>query len=268
MGLLLGSFLNVVIARLPRQLQQQWRHECQLLLQLPTTEDQQLTIVKPRSQCPHCQHSIAWYDNIPLLSWLYLRGRCRHCQARISYRYPLVECCYGIIFAALAWHHGASLALVVYGIAAALLLCLIFIDLQHYLLPDPLTLPLLWLGLLWALLGGPLDITSAVIGAMAGYLSLWSVYWLFKLLTGKEGMGYGDFKLLAAIGAFCGWQALPVVVVSSAVLGIIYALLARLSGHLQRGQAIPFGPFLAVAGVLSFYYAQTWLQLYWQWLGL
>ncbi|TFF79987.1 prepilin peptidase [Aeromonas taiwanensis] len=256
-SLMVGSFLNVVIHRLPIMMERDWRAEYRDYFSeepetLPTTAHYNLMV--PRSACPHCGHAITAIENIPLLSWLWLRGRCHECRAPISARYPLVELLAALLSVAVA----ATLA-PGWSVLAALLLtwslvALTFIDLDKMLLPDQITLPLLWGGLLFNLLGGFVPLVDAVIGAMAGYLVLWSLYWSFKLLTGKEGMGHGDFKLLAALGAWLGWQALPIILLLSSLVGAVIGItLIALRKH-HQGNPIPFGPYLAIAG---------WIVLLW-----
>ncbi|UYG01596.1 prepilin peptidase [Halomonas sp. GD1P12] len=247
-GLCFGSFLNVVITRLPVMLMRRWREEAQQALEIPVDHAPRFNLAVPASMCPRCEAPIAWHDNLPLLGWLKRRGRCAHCQTRISGQYPLVELAGGLLAVAVAALHGfESQALLVYA-ACLTLLALAVIDFRTFLLPDTLTLPLLWLGLVYQLLFQPFMLTQAVIGAIAGYLALWSFYWLFKLVTGKEGMGYGDFKLLAALGAWLGWPFLPLLLVLSAGLGAVVGGLAQLLSPTLRGKPLPFGPFLALAG--------------------
>jgi leader peptidase (prepilin peptidase)/N-methyltransferase len=254
LGLIVGSFLNVVIHRLPRMLEQEWRLQCAELndTALPATEPYNLIV--PRSRCPHCGHAITALENIPVLSYLALRGKCRACHAPISLRYPVIELACGLLSGWAAWHFGFSWTLLGALFLTWILLPLIVIDLDHQLLPDKLTLPLLWLGLLFNLAHGFTDLRSAVIGAMAGYLSLWSVYHLFRILTGKEGMGFGDFKLFAALGAWLGWQMLPAIILLAAGTGAVTGIALILSRRLQKGVPMPFGPFLAAAG---------WIALMW-----
>lgn len=251
LGLLVGSFLNVVIHRLPRMLQQRWAAECAALRGEATTPPPRYDLLVPRSHCPHCQALIPWWRNVPVLSYVLQRGRCAACAAPIGWRYPAVELATAALFAACAWRYGASAAALAWAGFAAALLALAVIDWDTTLLPDDLTLPLLWAGLIAAATGlSGVTLPDALWGAVAGYLSLWSVYWAFKLLTGKEGMGYGDFKLLAALGAWLGWQALiPLVLVASA-LGAVVGLIMKAMGSLREGRYVPFGPFLAFGGLL------------------
>ncbi|MGY6555319.1 MAG: prepilin peptidase [Wenzhouxiangella sp.] len=266
LGLLVGSFLNVVILRMPLRLMQDWRQQCRELLALEGSDQDTKPapgLIKPRSRCPKCGTEIAWYDNIPIISWLILRAKCRHCGAKISARYPLVELTTGLLSVWLVWHFGPGPE----GLAALVLLWALIaatgIDFDHQLLPDQITLPLLWLGLFvnlqWALFT---DLESAVIGAIGGYLVLWAVFHAFRLLTGKEGMGYGDFKLLAALGAWMGWQVLPVIIVLAslvgAVVGVAMMILAR------RGKDIPiaFGPYLAAAGLIALMYGEALVEFW------
>ncbi|MEO1901339.1 MAG: A24 family peptidase [Alcanivorax sp.] len=254
-GLLVGSFLNVVIHRVPKMMEAGWRREARELLEQPAEEEPVFNLVVPRSRCPHCGHGIRWHENIPVLSWLALKGRCSQCGTAISKRYPIIELLTALVAGLCAWRFGYGIWLPFTLYASFTLLALAVIDLDTTLLPDDLTYPLLWAGLLAALLGvSPVTLADAVVGAMAGYLSLWSLYWVFKLLTGKEGMGYGDFKLLAALGAWLGWQYLPLVILLSSVVGLVFALTMMATGAVKRGQGIPFGPYLAIAG---------WIALLW-----
>ena len=262
-GLLVGSFLNVVIYRLPEMMQREWRAEAREILELPAEEAQPLfNLVTPRSRCPKCGHTIAWYENVPVMSWLILKGKCKGCSTPISKRYPIIELVSGVLAGLCAWHFGYGPWLVFTLFATWVLLAAAMIDADTTLLPDSLNYPLLWAGLLAALLGiSPVSLPDAVVGAMAGYLSLWSVYWLFKLLTGKEGMGYGDFKLLAALGAWVGWQYLPLIILLSSVVGLVFTLLATLFGGEKRTQ-IPFGPYLAAAGWIALLWGDTIVSSY------
>jgi leader peptidase (prepilin peptidase) / N-methyltransferase len=287
LGLLVGSFLNVVIFRLPHMLQRQWRQQCTELAaesarpaeaaamttpQSPPASqaDAPFNLVVPRSACPQCKAPIGALQNIPVLSYLVLRGRCARCKAPIGVRYPLVELLTGLTSAVVAWRFGFTPFMGAALVLTWFLIALTFIDLDHQLLPDNLTLPLVWLGLLTSLLWGsaspgeplPVDLRASVIGALAGYLSLWSLYHLFRLLTGKEGMGYGDFKLLAALGAWLGWRMLLPVVLAAAAVGAIVGIVLITRGKQQRGVPIPFGPFLASAGWLVLLFGHDLVERY------
>jgi leader peptidase (prepilin peptidase)/N-methyltransferase len=250
LGLLVGSFLNVVIHRLPLILERGWKRDSAEMLGVPVELPPAIGIATPRSRCPSCGHAIRWYENIPLASWVWLRGRCSACGARISARYPVVELLTALLFAAIGWRFpGQPIALLWCGFAAVLV-ALAAIDWDTTLLPDSLTLPLLWAGLIAAALGWTLPLPTAVWGAVAGYLSLWSVYWLFKLTTGKEGMGFGDFKLLAALGAWLGTLMIVPIVLGASLLGAVIGIVMKSSGALREGRFVPFGPFLAGAGMV------------------
>jgi len=273
LGLLVGSFLNVVIYRLPIMVEREWRGDCRSLLHL---EEEATTdafdLIRPRSRCPKCATPIGAAENIPLVSYLVLGGRCRHCRVAIPRRYPLVEATGGLLGGLAAWRFGYAAdadsplwlvrALLAAGYAWSLV-ALALIDFDTRYLFDNITQPLLWLGLACGFFGlfAP-DLGSAVIGAMAGYLSLWSIYWMFKLVTGKEGMGYGDFKLLAALGAWLGWQALPAVILISSVLGAVIGITAIATGLTKRGEPIPFGPFLAGAGIIAMFFGDALSSLF------
>jgi len=249
LGLLIGSFLNVVVHRLPQMLETQWAAECaaQNGTALPPAAPFNLQV--PRSRCPHCGHAIAWFQNIPVLSYLGLRGRCAACKAPISVRYPAVELATAILFGWCIHHFGANTTGYAWCTFSAMLLTLALIDWDTTLLPDDLTLPLLWIGLIAAAQRWTaVDLHSALWGAVAGYLSLWLVYWGFKLATGKEGMGYGDFKLFAALGAWFGWQALIPIILIASVIGAVVGIALKMNAGLREGGYIPFGPFLAGAG--------------------
>jgi len=254
LGLLVGSFLNVVIHRLPKMMERDWQAQCaELRGETVPEESNAENLWRPRSRCPHCGHQITALENIPVLSYLWLRGRCSGCKAGISLRYPAVELLTAVLSGIAAWKFGPGVpALGAIGLIWALI-ALAFIDADTQLLPDDITLPLLWLGLLLNLFGTYTSLHDAVIGAMAGYLALWSVYWLFKLATGKEGMGYGDFKLLAALGAWLGWQMLPVIILLSSVVGAVLGIALMVLARHGRGQPMPFGPYLAGAGVLALF---------------
>ncbi len=262
LGLCVGSFLNVVIHRLPQILERDWQAQCAGLRGEAFDPGKPLTLVRPRSRCPACGHPISVLENIPILSYLFLRGRCSACSATIPLRYPLVEGLSAVLSVLAVWHFGPGWAAVAALGLIWTLIALSFIDLDTQLLPDGITLPLLWLGLLFNLWGVFANLQSAVIGAMAGYLSLWAVYWLFKLATGKEGMGYGDFKLLAALGAWLGWQMLPVIVLLSSMIGAIVGIVLILLAKHGRNVPIPFGPYLAGAGIVALFWGQTITRTY------
>ncbi len=269
LGLVVGSFLNVVIYRLPLMMERQWHRDCCELLEVQDTiEDEPLSLAQPNSHCPHCKAPIRPWQNIPVLSYLLLRGRCGNCDAPISPRYPLVEAVTGAMSLSLAWFYGADLALLGALFFSWALITLTLIDLDHQLLPDSITLPLLWLGLALNILGTYTDLSSAVLGTIFGYLSLWSVYWLFKLATGKEGMGYGDFKLLAALGAWLGWQMLPLLILLSSLVGAICGLLLMVIRRRGRDVPIPFGPYLAMAGWICLLWGNQLLERYFGLSGL
>jgi leader peptidase (prepilin peptidase)/N-methyltransferase len=252
-GLLVGSFLNVVIYRLPVMLEAQWKAECaEVQGHEAPVAGQAFNLMVPRSRCQACGHTLSWFENIPLLSYLSLRGKCRHCQAPISPRYPLIELANAALFTYAGWRWGVTGHGVMWAGFAATLLALAMIDWDTTLLPDSITLPLLWAGLIGAALRftGP-TLADAVWGAVGGYMSLWLVYWGFKLSTGKEGMGFGDFKLFAALGAWFGWQALIPIILMASVIGAIIGIAMKFSSGLREGGYIPFGPFLAGAGLTA-----------------
>ncbi len=269
LGLLVGSFLNVVILRLPKRLEWQWKRDSREVLEIPELYDPPPPgIVVERSHCPHCGHQLSWYENIPLLSWLALRGKCRSCKAPISIQYPLVELLTAILFVACVWKFGFGWQ----GFGAILLtgflIALSGIDLRTRLLPDQLTLPLMWLGLVAASDNLYIPVKPALLGAMAGYLSLWSVYWVFKQLTGKEGMGHGDFKLLAALGAWTGLSGvLPTILLSSLVGAVVGSIWLAMKGK-DTATPIPFGPYLAIAGWISFFWGNDLVGAYLRFAGL
>ena len=259
-GLLVGSFLNVVIHRVPKMLERGWRHECLALDGKEPPAEPPYNLLVPRSACPGCQAPITAAQNIPVFSWLFLKGRCAGCRRPIGIRYPLVELLTGVLSALVAWKFGFSWSLGAALVLTWFLVALAFIDIDTQLLPDSMTLPLLWLGLAAAVMlpladGArlPVDLRSAVIGAIAGYMSLWSVYHLFRLLTGKEGMGYGDFKLLAALGAWLGWQMLLPIIIGAATVGALTGVAAILLGKRAQGVPMAFGPYLAAAGWLMLF---------------
>ena len=251
-GLLIGSFLNVVIYRLPKMLEREWAAGCAELSGQPLPEQKPFNLLVPRSRCQACGHQIRWYENIPVLSYLALRGKCSACGTAISIRYPMVELVTGLLFAWCVWRWGPNLSGGMWCLFAAMLVAMTLIDWDTTLLPDVLTLPLLWAGLIAADLRWiPVPLSDAVWGAVAGYMSLWLVYWAFKLATGKEGMGFGDFKLFAALGAWFGWQALVPIILMASVIGAVVGIVMKLNSSLREGGQIPFGPFLAMAGVTA-----------------
>ena len=272
-SLLIGSFLNVVIYRLPKMMEQGWYKECREFLadelaenkkkvtssEQATTQD--ITLSKPASTCPKCGHLIRFYENIPVISWLFLRGKCSQCNNKISIRYPAIELVTAVLSTVVAVHYGVTSTTLFIVLLTYALICLTMIDFDHMLLPDQITLPLLWLGLLVNLNGSIVPLEEAVIGAVVGYLSLYSIFWLFKLLTGKEGMGHGDFKLVALFGAWIGWQLLPVLILMASAVGAVIGISLMLFKNHQREQAIPFGPYLAIAGWIT----MLWGNNIWNW---
>ena len=261
-SLLVGSFLNVVIHRVPLMMENDWKAQMAEFiasekgLDIAPSEPvgQPLSLMKPRSRCPHCAHQITASENIPVLSWLMLGGKCSGCKAPISKRYPAIELTTGLLGALAIWVFGASAAGVAAVIFTWILISLTFIDIDTQLLPDDLTLPLLWLGLVINIFGVFAPLADAVVGAALGYLVLWSIYWLFKLITGKEGMGYGDFKLLAALGAWFGWQKLPAIILLSSLVGAVVGIGLMIAAKRGKEVPIPFGPYLAGAGLLTLYF--------------
>ncbi|MBY0468846.1 MAG: A24 family peptidase [Burkholderiaceae bacterium] len=264
LGLCVGSFLNVVIHRLPLMLERGWKLDSADLLGIKVEVPAEITLSTPRSRCPACGHLIRWHENIPVLSYLRLGGKCSACKTRISPRYPAFEMVTALLFAGLAWRFGAQASTLAWCGFAAVLVALAGIDWDTTLLPDSLTLPLLWAGLLAAATGLTVPLPSAVWGAVAGYLSLWSVYWLFKLATGKEGMGHGDFKLLAALGAWLGVSMVLPVVLGASVFGAIVGIGMKLASNLREGRYVPFGPFLAGSGLAVLFIGRPTIL---DWLG-
>lgn len=267
-GLVVGSFLNVVIHRLPKMMEREWHAQCAELNGQTPPPTPRYNLLVPRSACPHCGHVITAIENIPVLSYLFLRGRCKGCGAAISPRYPVVETFSGILSAYAAWHFGfgpAGLAAIVFVWALITLTC---IDFDTQLLPDDITLPLLWLGLLLNLNNVFTSLPNAVIGAVVGYLVLWGVYWAFRLTTGKEGMGFGDFKLLAAIGAWMGWTLLPLVILLSSLVGAVVGISLIVFTKHGRNIPIPFGPYLAGGGLIALFWGQALTQNYLQLLAV
>ena len=270
LGLVVGSFLNVVIYRVPVMLFKEWKEACDDILKDPPQNlpEGKFNLAVPHSRCPHCQAKIKPWQNVPVVSFLILKGACAGCGKKIAVRYPLVELFTGIASVLVLWMLGPTLQGVLALVLVWVLIALTMIDIDHQLLPDNLTLPLMWLGLLCNLYGVYTDLPSAVIGAMAGYLSLWSVYWLFKLTTGKEGMGFGDFKLLAALGAWMGWQQLPVIIILSSFVGAAFGIAGMIMAGKNKEWRIPFGPYLAIAGVIAFFWGDAIIAHYLQFSGL
>ncbi|MBI3907370.1 MAG: prepilin peptidase [Pseudomonas fluorescens] len=268
-GLLVGSFLNVVIWRLPKMLDRDWREQAHDILGLPgETPLPTYNLLLPHSQCPHCGHRIRAWENIPLLSYVFLRGRCSACAAAISPRYPLTELACGLFSAFVAWHFGFGWPAALVLVLSWGLLAMSLIDAEHQILPDVLVLPLIWLGLIVNSFGLFVSLHEALWGAIAGYGLLWSVFWLFKLITGKDGMGYGDFKLLAMLGAWGGWQILPLTILLSSLVGAIIGLILLRWRHAKTSTPIPFGPYLAIAGWIALLWGGQITDLYWQFVGL
>ncbi len=267
LGLLVGSFLNVVIYRLPIMMEQEWKAQCDELNNQTSEVVAPFTLSTPRSRCPHCNHAITAFENIPVISYLFLMGKCRQCKAPISKRYPLIEALTGLLSGIVAWHFGFDWTCLGALLLTWSLITLTFIDIDHQLLPDSITLPLLWLGIVFNLFTVYTDLSSSVIGAMAGYLSLWLVFHGFKLVTGKEGMGYGDFKLLAALGAWFGWLILPSIILLSSLVGAIVGISLIVFGQHQRNVPIPFGPYLAAAGWIALVWGDAITYAYLSWTG-
>ena len=270
LGLTVGSFLNVVIHRLPIMMENDWRRQCRELFypDEEQPESESYNLAKPASTCPHCNHAIRWWENVPVVSYLFLKGRCSNCKAKISLRYPIIEITTAVLSFIIVWELGATLQ------AAALLpltwalIALTMIDIDHQLLPDSITLPFLWFGLFLGIPAVFLSAEQAIIGAIVGYLSLWSFYWLFKILTGKEGMGYGDFKLLALFGAWAGWTDVFVIILLSSVVGaVIGIVLISFKGH-DKSKPIPFGPYLAIAGWITLLWGDELIRTYQQFAGI
>jgi len=276
-GLMFGSFFNVVIYRVPVMMKLEWLQNARDFLQellhlekLPAEVEQHpkdlpkppFNLVTPNSTCPHCGHAIHWYENIPLISYAFLRGKCSQCKTRISPRYPIIELVTALLSAFVAWRFGFSWETAAVLLFTWSLICLTMIDFDHKLLPDQLTLPLMWLGILVNMNGMFVSLEQSVLGAVVGYLSLWSIYWLFKLLTGKEGMGYGDFKLLAALCAWMGWQALPLIILLSSLVGSVVGISLIIIKGRDRNIPIPFGPYLAAAGWIAFFWGDAIIRYY------
>jgi leader peptidase (prepilin peptidase) / N-methyltransferase len=267
-GLLVGSFLNVVIYRLPIMMEREWRAECNQFLGIKTADNPEpgFNLVVPGSACPHCQHKIRPIENIPVLSYLILGVKCSNCKQTISLRYPLIEAVTAILTLVVAIHFGVSMQALLAILLTWSLIALTAIDYDHQLLPDSITLPVLWIGILCNMSGLYTDVYSSLYGTIAGYMALWSVYIAFKLATGKEGMGHGDFKLLAMLGAWLGWQALPVIILVSSLLGSVVGIGLILFGGHKKSQPIPFGPYLALAGWISLLYGNDLIRLYYRYM--
>jgi leader peptidase (prepilin peptidase)/N-methyltransferase len=264
LSLAIGSFLNVVIHRLPKMLERQWRDELAELNAQEAAAAPRYNLVLPRSQCPACGHPISALENIPLVSYLVLGGKCAACKAAISPRYPLVEAVTGALSGYIAWRFGFSWHTLAALVFVWAMIALAFIDLDTFYLPDDITLPLIWAGLIVNMGGVFVDLESAVIGTVAGYVALWVVFWGYKLATGKDGMGYGDFKLLAAIGAWLGWKMLPVVILLSSLVGAIVGIALIVFARHGRNVPIPFGPYLVLAGLIALFWGESLLQYYLQ----
>ena len=262
LGLCVGSFLNVVIHRLPKMMERQWKAECAEVAGQEAAPAPRYNLVVPRSACPSCGHPISAIENVPVMSWLALGGKCKGCKTAISPRYPAVELLTGMLSGYIAWHFGFGMAAAGALLFTWAMIALTFIDLDTFFLPDSITLPLLWLGLLFNIGSTYVSLSSAVIGAVAGYLSLWSVYWAFKWATGKEGMGYGDFKLLAAIGAWLGWTMLPLTILLSSLVGAAIGIFMIVFAGRGRSVPIPFGPYLAIAGMIAMLYGPALTRSY------
>ena len=265
-SLLIGSFLNVVIYRLPKMLEQGWKSECREFLAdelaKPIQVDESpITLSTPSSSCPKCQHKIRFYENIPVISWMFLKGKCSQCKTKISLRYPMVELATAMLSVVIAANYGVTFTTLMLLVLTWGLICLTLIDVDHMLLPDQITLPLLWLGLLVNINGAIVPLHDAVVGAVAGYMSLFSIFWLFKLITGKDGMGHGDFKLVALFGAWIGWQLLPLLILMASAVGAVIGISLMVFKNHQREQAIPFGPYLAIAGWITL----LWGNGIWSW---
>lgn len=267
LGLLVGSFLNVLVHRLPVMLERQWQNEAREVLGMPVEAHERFDLCLPASHCPGCGHRIRAWENIPVVSYLALRGRCSACKGRISLRYPLVELACAGLSLVVAWHFGVSVQALLALVLTWCLLALSLIDAEHQLLPDVLVLPTLWLGLVVNAFGVFVPLADALWGAAVGYLSLWSVYWLFRLVTGKEGLGYGDFKLLALLGAWGGWQVLPLTLLLSSVVGAVIGLCLLRLRKASLGATMPFGPYLAIAGWIAWLWGDEIYASYMQLLG-
>lgn len=272
LGLFVGSFLNVVIARLPKMLEREWKQQCYLYLKMEAPQEisspPPFNLWLPRSHCPNCQHPISSLENIPIISYLFLKGRCRGCQQSISLEYPFVELLSLLMTIGVAWHFGATTATLLACLFTWALIAASFIDIHHTILPDEIILPLLWLGLLINTQSVFCPLSDAVLGAALGYLSLWSLFWIYKLLTGKEGMGYGDFKLFAVFGAWMGWKMLPMIIMMSSIVGASIGILMIVTRRRDKQAQIPFGPYLAAAGWLCLLWGPKLNEFYFKTVGL
>ena len=264
LGMCVGSFLNVVIYRLPKMMQQDWQKQCCELLDIKNEngEEQQVNLIFPGSSCPACQHKITALENIPVISYLFLKGRCKSCNVKISPQYPLIEILTGLTTAYITWHFGFSPQTLFAVLLTWALICLSVIDLEHSLLPDDITLPFMWLGLACNIFGVFTDITSSLIGAMLGYSILWLIFMGFKVITGKEGMGYGDFKLLALLGAWLGWQSLPLIILLSSIAASLIGIIMILFRGRDKSVAFPYGPYLAIAGWITLLWGEELIGTY------
>jgi len=264
LGMCVGSFLNVVIYRLPKMMQQDWQKQCCELLDIKNEngEEQQVNLIFPGSSCPACQHKITALENIPVISYLFLKGRCKSCNVKISPQYPLIEILTGLTTAYITWHFGFSPQTLFAVLLTWALICLSVIDLEHSLLPDDITLPFMWLGLACNIFGVFTDITSSLIGAMLGYSILWLIFMGFKVITGKEGMGYGDFKLLALLGAWLGWQSLPLIILLSSIAATLIGIIMILFRGRDKSVAFPYGPYLAIAGLITLLWGEELIGTY------
>ncbi len=261
-GLMIGSFLNVVIHRLPEMMKRNWLQQCADLRGEIVKTEPAFNLITPRSTCPQCGHRIAVWENIPIISYLFLRGQCSRCHTRISLRYPVIEAITALMSGLIAWQYGFGFATIAILCFVWALIALAVIDLDTQLLPDDITLPLIWMGLLFNLNNGFTDIESAIIGAVAGYASLWTIYWCFKLATGKEGMGYGDFKLLSAIGAWLGWGMLPLVILLSSLVGALVGVGLIVAARLHKNIPIPFGPYLVGGALIALFWGEEINRVY------
>ena len=262
-GLLIGSFLNVVILRIPPILEHDWRCQCKELLEIEGGEASPPPgLVTTRSKCPKCGYGIRLWENIPVVSYVLLRGKCSSCKAQISIRYPIVEVITAILFTLSIWHFGPTLPGISALVLTSFLVALTGIDIDHQLLPDNFTLPLMWFGILLSLWSVHCDLRASIIGAATGYLVLWAIYHLFRILTGKEGMGYGDFKLMAALGAWMGWQSVPLIILLSSITGALVGIILMGTGYLKKNNPMPFGPFIAISGWIALIWGDQIMQLY------